>query len=86
MLSNSGETAELLELLPYLKQRNVPLIAILGNVKSSIAQRADVVIDASVDQGGVSAESRADREHHGSAGNRRRAGNDADARERFDGK
>ena len=50
MLSNSGETAELLELLPYLKQRNVPLIAILGNVNSSIAQRADIVIDASVDQ------------------------------------
>lgn len=50
MLSNSGETAELLELLPYLKPRNVPLIAILGNVNSSIAQRADFVIDASVDQ------------------------------------
>jgi arabinose-5-phosphate isomerase len=50
MLSNSGETNELLELLPYLKQRNVPLIAVIGNVKSSIAQRADVVIDASVDQ------------------------------------
>ena len=50
MLSNSGETNELLELLPYLKQRNVPLIAIVGNVKSSIAQRAEVVLDASVDQ------------------------------------
>src|SRR3989442_3277473 len=50
MLSNSGETDELLELLPYLKRKNVPLIAIVGNVKSSIAQRADAVIDASVDQ------------------------------------
>ena len=50
MLSNSGETDELLELLPYLKHRNVPLIAIVGNVKSSIAERADVKIDASVDQ------------------------------------
>jgi arabinose-5-phosphate isomerase len=50
MLSNSGETDELLELLPYLKRRNVPLVAIVGNVKSSIAQRADAVIDASVDQ------------------------------------
>ena len=50
MLSNSGETAELLELLPYLKRRDVPLVAIVGNVKSSIAQRADAVIDASVDQ------------------------------------
>ncbi|HKP38536.1 MAG TPA: KpsF/GutQ family sugar-phosphate isomerase [Pyrinomonadaceae bacterium] len=50
MLSNSGETNELLQLLPYLKRRQVPLVAIVGNVKSSIAQRADAVIDASVDQ------------------------------------
>src|SRR5258708_16427158 len=51
MLSNSGETDELLELLPYLKRREVPLVAIVGNLKSTIAQRADAVIDASVDQG-----------------------------------
>ena len=50
MLSNSGETDELLELLPYLKRRHVPLIAIVGSLKSTIAQRADAVIDASVDQ------------------------------------
>jgi len=50
MLSNSGETDELLHLLPYLKRRDVPLIAIVGNLESSIAQRADAVIDASVDQ------------------------------------
>src|SRR2546421_1381444 len=50
MLSNSGETDELLQLLPYLKRRNLPLVAIVGNLKSSIAQRADAVIDASVDQ------------------------------------
>jgi arabinose-5-phosphate isomerase len=50
MLSNSGETDELLQLLPYLKRRNVPLVAIVGNLKSSIALRADAVLDASVDQ------------------------------------
>ncbi len=50
MLSNSGETDELLQLLPYLKRRHVPLIAIVGSLKSTIAQRADAVIDASVDQ------------------------------------
>src|SRR5438034_4034800 len=50
LLSNSGETDELLELLPYFKRRQVPLIAIVGKVNSSIAQRADAVIDASVDQ------------------------------------
>src|SRR2546423_3146816 len=49
MLSNSGETDGLLELLPYLKRREVPLLAIVGNVKSTIAKRADAVVDASVD-------------------------------------
>ena len=49
MLSNSGESDELLELLPYLKRRNVSLVAIVGNLKSTIARRADAVIDASVD-------------------------------------
>src|SRR6266481_6983302 len=50
MLSNSGETDELLQLLPYFNRRKVPLVAIVGNLKSTIAQRADAVIDASVDQ------------------------------------
>lgn len=50
MLSNSGETDDLLQLLPYFKRREVPLIAIVGNLKSSIAKRADAVLDASVDQ------------------------------------
>src|SRR5207237_2317824 len=50
MLSNSGETDELIQLLPYLKRRNVPLVAIVGNVKSTLAQRADAILDASVDE------------------------------------
>lgn len=50
MLSNSGETNELLELLPYFKNRHVPIIAIVGKLESTIARRADAVIDASVDQ------------------------------------
>jgi arabinose-5-phosphate isomerase len=50
MLSNSGETDELLQLLPYLNRRQAPLVAIVGNLKSTIAQRADAVLDASVDQ------------------------------------
>jgi arabinose-5-phosphate isomerase len=50
MLSNSGETDELLELLPYIKRRGVPLVGMVGNVKSTIAKRSDAVLDASVDQ------------------------------------
>ena len=50
MLSNSGETNELIELLPFLKRREVPLVAIVGKLNSTIGQRADAVLDASVDQ------------------------------------
>ncbi len=49
-LSNSGETEELLGLLPALKRRSVPVIAIVGNVGSSLARNADAVLDASVDK------------------------------------
>lgn len=49
-LSNSGETDEIIAMLPYLKQRQTPIIAVVGNLRSTIAARADVVLDASVDQ------------------------------------
>lgn len=50
VLSNSGETDELLTILPYLKHRQVPVVAIIGNLSSSLARNADVSLDASVDQ------------------------------------
>lgn len=50
VLSNSGETEELVAMLPYLKNRSTPLIAIVGNLESTLANRADAVLDASVDQ------------------------------------
>jgi arabinose-5-phosphate isomerase len=50
VLSNSGETDEIVAMLPYLKNRDVPIVAIVGNVNSTLARRADAVLDASVDQ------------------------------------
>src|SRR6267378_1352654 len=50
LVSNSGETDEVIAMLPYLKHRTVPLIAIVGNLTSTIAGNADVVLDASVDK------------------------------------
>jgi len=50
ILSNSGETDEILGMLPYLKHRGVPLIAIVGSINSTVARNADVVLDASVDK------------------------------------
>lgn len=49
-LSNSGETDELLTILPTLKQREISIIAIVGNLDSNLARYAEVVLDASVDQ------------------------------------
>ena len=50
VLSNSGETEELVAMLPYLKNRGVAIVAIVGNLNSTLARRADVVLDASVDK------------------------------------
>jgi arabinose-5-phosphate isomerase len=49
LLSNSGETDELLVLLPHLKRQGARLIALTGNEQSSLAQAADIHLDASVD-------------------------------------
>jgi arabinose-5-phosphate isomerase len=49
-LSNSGETDEIITMLPYLKHRRVPIIAIVGNTHSTLARHSNVVLDASVDQ------------------------------------
>lgn len=50
LFSNSGETQELIEIVPHLKHRQVPIIGILGNLDSTLACRVDVVLDASVDR------------------------------------
>jgi arabinose-5-phosphate isomerase len=50
ILSNSGETDEIVAMLPYVQSRQVPIVAIVGNLNSTLARRADVVLDASVDQ------------------------------------
>ena len=47
-LSNSGETPELTQLLPILKQIGSPLIALTGNTRSGLAKHSDVVLDVSV--------------------------------------
>jgi arabinose-5-phosphate isomerase len=48
LLSRSGATAELLHLLPTLRSFGCPLIALLGNRNSPLAQEADMVLDATV--------------------------------------
>lgn len=49
-LSNSGETNELVSLIPFIKRLNIPLIAMTGKQDSNLAQAAAVNLDVSVDK------------------------------------
>jgi len=49
-LSYSGETTELLNLLPHLKRRAVTIIAITGKPKSTLATGSDIVLDVNVQE------------------------------------
>lgn len=47
-VSNSGETDELIGLLPAIKRLGLPLIALVGDLASTLARQSDVAIDVSV--------------------------------------
>ncbi|PZQ70864.1 MAG: KpsF/GutQ family sugar-phosphate isomerase [Variovorax paradoxus] len=49
-ISNSGESDELAAILPVIKRQGVPLIAMTGGLKSTLARHADLVIDTGVDK------------------------------------
>ena len=49
-LSYSGETEELLHIVPLVKRQGAKLIVICGNAASSLAREANVFLDAAVDQ------------------------------------
>lgn len=48
LLSYSGETLELLSLLPHLRRMSVTLLAITGNTGSALAKNAEIVLDVAV--------------------------------------
>jgi arabinose-5-phosphate isomerase len=48
ILSNSGSTAEVKQLLPFLKKIGAKIIALTGNAQSALAKYSDVVLDVSV--------------------------------------
>lgn len=49
-LSNSGETDEVLKLIPVLKRLGISLIAMTGNAQSNLARHADIHVQVSVAQ------------------------------------
>jgi arabinose-5-phosphate isomerase len=50
LISKSGSTAELLRLVPILRQFRSPLIAIVGHPKSPLARAVDLILDATVER------------------------------------
>ena len=47
-ISNSGETQELLQLLPFVKRLGIPVISMTGRMNSTLAKNSDVALDVSV--------------------------------------
>ncbi|MEO6029171.1 MAG: KpsF/GutQ family sugar-phosphate isomerase [Candidatus Binatia bacterium] len=47
-VSNSGETAEILDLVPHVKRLGLPFVALTGRPQSTLARTADAILDVSV--------------------------------------
>jgi arabinose-5-phosphate isomerase len=50
MISNSGETEEIIRIIPFLQWQKNKIIAMTGNLNSILAKNADAVLDISVDR------------------------------------
>ena len=50
LISFSGETREVIELMPHLAERGVPTIALVGKMTSALARAADVALDVAVER------------------------------------
>lgn len=50
LISNSGETEEVIRILPFLEYQGNKVIAMTGNVDSTLAKHADVVLDVGVEK------------------------------------
>lgn len=49
-ISNSGETEEVISLLPVIKRLGIPMIAMTGNQQSTLAKQADVHLSIAVEK------------------------------------
>ncbi len=49
-ISNSGETPEILNLIPFIKRFSIPLIVLTGGLHSTLAQNANACLDVSVSE------------------------------------
>ena len=68
-ISYSGESAELLQIVPLVKRQGAKFIALTGErMESTLAREADVHLDAGVAQEACPHNLAPDRQHHGGAG------------------
>jgi len=49
-ISNSGETQEILQLLPYVERMGIPVVSLTGRMTSTLAKNSDVALDVSVSE------------------------------------
>ncbi len=49
-ISNSGETQEVLQLLPFVKRMNISVVGMTGKMASTLAKNSDVTLDVSVNE------------------------------------
>src|SRR5512134_3235706 len=49
-ISNSGETQEILQLLPYVERMGIPIVSLTGRVNSTLGKNSDVTLDVSVSE------------------------------------
>jgi arabinose-5-phosphate isomerase len=49
-ISNSGETQEILQLLPYVERMGIPVVSMTGRMNSTLAKNSDVALDVSVSE------------------------------------
>jgi len=50
LISKSGNTEEIVRLIPILKEFKSPIVAIVGNIDSFIAKNADIVLNGTVEK------------------------------------
>jgi arabinose-5-phosphate isomerase len=50
ILSNSGETEEIIKVLPWIKRMGIVAIVMTGNIESTVAGYADVILDVKVEE------------------------------------
>src|SRR5690606_37881274 len=50
MISNSGKTVEVMQLIPHIRRLGIPIIALVGHRESPLARAVDIALDVAVER------------------------------------